>query len=127
MDKNQENVVNNEKPKESWLFGIIVFTIACLLANSCSKDSTSAKKQTDDYFFACTAAENEVEKQLKSPSSAQFPICSKMDIDNNGNVWTIKSYVEAQNSFGATVKNDFTVKIEILGGNKYSVKYIDVN
>jgi hypothetical protein len=120
-------VMSNEQPKESWLAGIILVAIVFALAKACNPDSTSTQDHSDDYYFACTAAEKEVKEELKSPSSAKFPVCSEMDITNTRNTWTIKSYVEAQNSFGAMIKTNFTVKIELLGNNKYSVIYVNVD
>ena len=35
--------------------------------------------------------------------------------------WTIKGYVDAQNSFGATLRNNFTVKITFTSSTKYTI------
>lgn len=126
MNLNQSNL-NNDKPKENWLVGILVFAIIIAFGKTCSPDSTSTQDYSDDYYLACTAAQEEVKQRLKSPSSAKFPVCSEMNITNTGDKWTIIGYVEAQNSFGAMLKSDFTVKIELLGNNKYSVIYINID
>lgn len=125
---NNDVFVQNEQPKESWVVGFILVFVVCILAQSCSggaADDTELKK--DDYYFACTAAEKEVKKRLKSPSSAKFPVCSEMDITNLGDIWTINSYVDADNSFGATIKTDFTVEIRLLGNDLYSVINVSVD
>ena len=53
-------------------------------------------------------AQEEVKGRLKSPSTAEFP----WDPDNyiikqNGNEYTVYSYVDAQNSFGAKIRNKY--------------------
>lgn len=103
-------------PLTSFIICAVVFGLIIAFGSSKTDDD----KKSDDYYYACTAAENEVKEKLKLPSSAKFGLCSEMDISNNGDVWTIKGQVEASNSFGAIVKNNFTVKIEITGENTYN-------
>ena len=59
----------------------------------------------------CAMAHVFIKRQLKSPSSAVFPACSTADttISGSGSNWTVKSYVDAQNSFGADLRADYTV------------------
>lgn len=116
----------NEQPKESWLFGLIVIAIVFALVKGCQGNTTTTEKKSDYYYTACSAAKEEVKKELKSPSSAKFDVCSDMDISNSGNTWTIKGEVEASNSFGVMIKNTYTVKIKIIDKNNYSVVSIDI-
>lgn len=115
------------------LLGKVIGVLICLIPlfilihNYNNNISNKNHSGSDEYYFACTAAQEEVKQRLKSPSSAKFPVCSEMNITNTGDKWTIIGYVEAQNSFGAMLKSDFTVKIELLGNNKYSVIYINID
>ena len=49
-----------------------------------------------------------VKKLLKSPKSADFPSIDKWNIVKNKYYIGVQSYVDAQNSFGADIRNDFT-------------------
>jgi len=71
---------------------------------------------------------------LKAPSTAVFPD-GMFDGDQwrygkHGNVVTVQSYVDAQNSFGAMLRNNFTVQMTYdtqallyinLGGQVYGI------
>lgn len=53
-----------------------------------------------------------IRRQLKAPSTAKFPPCSDMNITHTGNTWFVRSYVDAQNSFGAMLRNGFLVEMD---------------
>ena len=54
-----------------------------------------------------------VKNQLKSSSTAKFPKSySEADFGRDGDYYTVKSWVDAQNSFGATIRQYFTVYAE---------------
>ena len=74
-----------------------------------------------DQFDAISIAESVVKGNLKSPSTAEFCKSSQMTVTHSGNTWTVKGWVDAQNSFGATLRNDFTVKITFTSKDKYTV------
>lgn len=78
--------------------------------------SISAKK--DDYNTEGTAkvyAESFVKDRLKSPSTAKF--CNRlleMEAKNQGGTkWTVIGWVDSQNSFGAMIRSDFCVTLEL--------------
>lgn len=61
-------------------------------------------------------AQDIVEGKLKSPSSADF--CSVIDASvysNGSNNYTVVGYVDAENSFGAIIRNDFIVTLTFTG------------
>ena len=98
-----------------------------------SKPSVNSgySSKTDDYghdeFDAVVAAENVVKNKLKSPASAKFCKHKEYTITRSGNTWTIKGYVDAQNSFGATLRNTFTVRITFTSSNKYTIDSCVIN
>jgi len=54
-----------------------------------------------------------VENSLKSPGSAKFPLGASMDhVHKKGNTYTIISYVDSQNSFGALLRTEFICILE---------------
>lgn len=81
----------------------------------------------DEKGFAWAVAEREVKNILKSPSTAKFPFSyyNQTIKKASGNKFQVKSYVEAQNSFGAMIKTNFVVEFEKTGENSY--KLIKVN
>ena len=56
--------------------------------------------------------EDDVSSYLKSPSSAEFPSptfhLDEYSVSRDGDTWYVSSYVDAQNSFGATIRTNFT-------------------
>lgn len=67
----------------------------------------SGARHTDAEAWAC--AQNIVEGNLKSPSTAKFCKITEATITHSGDKYTVKGWVDAQNSFGATVRQNFTV------------------
>lgn len=73
---------------------------------------TSASQSTyvskDDEANAITMAQELVKKELKSPSTASFPWdFNAYTVTRKGDQFTVKGYVDAQNSFGAKLRNKF--------------------
>ena len=75
--------------------------------------SASAEPVADDEKGACWAlAEDVVKANLKSPSSAKFPFSYGSDgvsMTKSGNLYTVSAWVDAENSYGAELRSDFTV------------------
>ncbi len=74
-----------------------------------------------DKFDAIVIAEKTVKKDLKSPSTAKFCKSSEYTVTRSGNTWIVEGWVDAQNSFGATIRNNFTVKFSFSSSEKYLV------
>lgn len=88
-----------------------------------SGGESSASAVTDDAELGtCWAlAEDVVKSNLKSPSSAKFPFSYNSDgvsITKSGSVYTVKAWVEADNSFGASIRSTFTVTMEKSGAGE---------
>lgn len=73
---------------------------------------------------AWVLAKHEVELKLKSPSSAKFPSMNEAKISEYGDTYIITSYVDADNSFGAKVRSEFTVTLKKNDGGDYIVEYV---
>lgn len=80
----------------------------------------------NEEFDAFWDAKCEVEKQLKSPSTAKFCSSHEAEIIRNGNTWSVEGWVDAQNSFGATLRNEFVVKITYTAKDTYNVEYCKI-
>lgn len=83
--------------------------------------SYSGDDVSDDYKLALfTLAKEEVRAQLKSPSTAVFPDSytgSDVVYSRDGTTYGMISWVEAENSYGATVRENFTLFCTISGGD----------
>ena len=70
--------------------------------------SGSSARHTDSEAFSCAKAI--VKSSLKSPSTAKFCWITDATITHLGNgEYKVTGWVEAQNSFGATLRQNFTV------------------
>lgn len=103
--------------------------VAVEVENTERVSSSEKEISNDDERNICwELAQKAVKNQLKSPSSAKFPFAynSKgVSITSSGNSYTVRAWVEAQNSFGATIQNNFTVKIE-KSGTTFTVLSCDI-
>ncbi len=92
------------------------------------KESAESKSNnTPDEYDVWVIAIDEVKSRLKSPSTADFCSQSNATITKSGKKWTVTGYVDAQNSFGATLRNNFKVVITFSSGNKYTVDSCTIN
>ena len=80
-----------------------------------------------DEFDAVVVAEKAVKNNLKSPSTAEFCSHKEYSITCSGDTWTVSGYVDAQNSFGATLRNDFTVKFTFENSERYTIDYCNIS
>jgi len=93
-----------------------------VIENGNSKDSYG-----HDKFDAFVIAEKVVKEKLKSPSTAQFCTTTEATIGRNGNTWTVKGWVDAQNGYGATVRANFVVTFTFASKDTYSVALCTVS
>jgi len=57
-----------------------------------------------------------VQDRLKAPSTAKFPASSTVNIQEmGGGVFQVRSYVDAQNSFGAMIRTNYFCKVQFTG------------
>lgn len=66
-------------------------------------------KEMSDLQIQC---QTKVKEALKSPGSAKFPNILNWKFGKNHNIVTVQSYVDAQNSLGATIQTDFQFIID---------------
>lgn len=71
---------------------------------------------SDEAADAKICAVKAVKDQLKSPSTAEFCKYTEMTATNlGGDRWKITGWVDAQNSFGATIRENWTVTLTLTG------------
>jgi hypothetical protein len=109
------------------LIPIIIFMVVFGFALACGGSGSSVEKKGHSEVEAWTAAQLEVERNLKSPSSAKFPWVKSEDVVNkiNDDTFKVKSYVDSENSFGAMVRTNFSCTVEFTGEDTYIVKDLE--
>lgn len=95
-----------------------------LILSFCSSDSsnrTSVAKPKDHSALAQVCAQNEVERNLKSPGTADFPWgMNTTPLGHEGRQFLVSSYVDSQNSFGALMRTEFICDVSIPNPESYS-------
>lgn len=98
------------------------------------QDSGNTACYVNDILKACKTWFNylveedyAVKEKLKSPSTAQFCTTTEATIGRNGNTWTVKGWVDAQNGYGATVRANFVVTFTFASKDTYSVALCTVS
>lgn len=91
---------------------VIVVPIALAVLSAAATSVASVRATSPDPGMACVMAEKLIKPQLKSPSSAEFDYADcKENAHRSGDTWTIRSYVDADNSFGAHIRTYYTAKL----------------
>ena len=89
------------------IFLVVIFMVMC----SPSKDK---KKSKQNLYQECYYYSQELVKdKLKSPKSSDFPWYSDNFISDKGNKIIVSAYVDADNSFGANVRVQYTATITV--------------
>lgn len=102
---------------------VAVFLIIILYPNK-NSSSFEDTNRSNDLRHGYTEAKKTVNKELKSPSTAKFADFSKIKFrDNKDGTYIIESYVDSQNSFGATVRTKFRCTITDYGTCKDLIFY----
>lgn len=68
-----------------------------------------------DTVMAYSCAKRIMEKQLTSPSSADFPsiMLGDVKVTKSGRSWTVNSYVDSQNVYGANLRSPFECIVNV--------------
>lgn len=94
---------------------------------SSSKVYVNVDSKDDNYGFAVAAAQSIVKEKLKSPSTAKFP-WGGYSVKKCGNDFIVEGYVDAENSFGATIRTNWktTFTMGDTSGEKYKISNYQV-
>lgn len=110
---------------------LVAVTVAVTLTNKdddTKKDKASTQDKTPEITDTAVWIEVKdiVSDRLKSPSSAKFCTKSQATIKRSGDTWTVSGYVDADNSFGASIRNNFTVEITFTSDTDYTIDRCDI-
>lgn len=104
-----------------WIAGLVaVFLTACSTPADDSGGGGDAKKADEgDEGGAQVVCEDFVKRQLKSPTSADF---GDVDVSQvKGPVWEVAGEVDSDNSFGASIRNDYTCRVKFKGDDDWAL------
>lgn len=91
-------------------------SISQIRASLESRNNTGNSNTSDRATDAKICAVKAVKDNLKSPSTAKFCKYTEMTATNlGGNEWKVSGYVDAQNSFGATMREHWVVTLMLTG------------
>jgi len=107
---------------------IIVCLVICfatsLFNNGSTRTTTRDSTEAYDKVILMTVTEDYVKQYLVSPSSAKFPRNQEWSITDNGSTIIVRSYVDAQNSFGAEIRSNFLAKYSL---PKVELQYLEID
>ena len=105
--------------------GLVVLAIVGSMINSLSQEP-SAAKPAHDQVGAYVACQQFVEQRLKAPKTADFPSGASQFTRMIGDgEYQVTAYVDAQNGFGALIRNNFTCVVNWTG-SAYHLERLDL-
>ena len=124
-EKTMSNAPNTNKGKRVGciIVLIIIAFVAFLTIRSCYSqvlDPNSDNAVMTDALIA-------IKENLKSPSTASFGTMDEVTIKDLGNnKYVVSSWVDSQNSFGATIRSDWSVTIIVTGNDTFSYGNVSI-
>jgi hypothetical protein len=109
MDSQTVLPVYKGNPMKPWhLVALVVFAAVFALVIFGRLPAASP-----DESAACAMSQTFVRQNLKAPSTATFPAWSDdtCTVTRRNHIWVVRSYVDAQNSFGAMLRTPYTVEM----------------
>jgi len=129
QEEKKELLEKKNKTKKNAGVGCLVLIIVVILAVYLlipERDPDAWKKE-DNSFAAYIMTEDWVKERLKSPSTAKFPDeKNEHTFKIDAHRYKIISYVDAQNSFGASIRTKFIAEVEQVNENKWILISLEI-
>lgn len=103
--------------------GVIAFLVVMFgVIPALSGDDGGGNDQSSDTrkYLAISACKNAVKKQLKSPASAKFS--DEVAIATGTNAWAVSGTVDADNSYGASLRGSFACDVTTADQDTYTAR-----
>lgn len=101
-----------------WIALFVLLFLVYLCSQGDSDDAPEV--YMPDSMDAYVMAKQLMEKRLKAPATADFASFSESRVTSSGlNEWTVESYVDSQNGFGALIRTRFTITMTVNIETKY--------
>lgn len=108
-----------ERRNYLWIFSAVIGVLIMIAVNDTDTPVTSLPQvYTPTDYDAYVMAKHFVEDRLKSPSTADFASIHQSTVKGIGNEWTVKSFVDSQNGFGAMLRTRYTITMTVNRGTK---------
>lgn len=111
------------------LIGIIALALLVTWFNAGAPgfgSGRSAQAKTHDPVMAFVMCQDFAKKRLKAPATASF---ASYDADGTSHLgdgqYRVRSYVDAENGFGAKLRNDYICLIRWTGGDNWRLEALD--
>jgi hypothetical protein len=118
-----------QKQKLNPILGVATLLVMILVCVAiwATMDSDNGKSNEPTGLDAYVMCQLLIEDRLKAPGSTEYPVFSSIQYEQDGNIFYIKAYVDAQNSFGTLIRNDFFCVVEYVGDDKWNLKDLEMN
>lgn len=103
-------------------FGIFVIIIILSISGVFSREEEKSQEASSEALEnqAYIQGKKFVKDFLTSPSTVDFPFMDFSYVPLGNNEFKVSSYVDSENAFGGTVRNNWIMTIKYLGGNEVS-------
>ena len=114
---------NTYSTKSGCLIAFLIVAFLYLIVQIFTPPTDTSMTPSQIAWYGCRQA---IENKLKAPKTAEFQRYSEKDIRNiNDKIYYVYMYVDAQNSFGAMIRSDFTCNIELSGNeDEYRILHL---
>lgn len=112
-------VVPDKKPGTNW-GGLLVMVVMGVVATLWCLSQAGGGDNTPSATTALAMSHVFVERNLKSPSTANFAPMSQSTISDLGNGrWRVVAWVDSENGFGAMIRSGYTAELRWTGGDDW--------
>lgn len=103
----------NAQGKKSAITILIFLIVVASLIIKCSCGGNDKKDEVKKYtkIDALVQSQGYIEKKLLSPGSANFETGTEGVAQINDTIFTVNSYVDSQNGFGALIRTRYSCKM----------------
>jgi hypothetical protein len=108
-------------PAKSFGGCLVLLVIVGSLVWGCTVIVGGGSSSGDDSGMAWVMCQNQVDKQLKAPATAGYPLTTEFTITNAGGTYSMDAWVDAENSFGANVRTLFHCNAKKMDGDTWGV------
>lgn len=103
----------------------LIFIVMVLAMVACISSLPESPKH--DKAMAHVMSEDFVKARLKSPGTAKFQMYDPANVRDLGDgVYEVRGYVDAQNGFGATIRNRYYCKLRYAGNDKWIAEKVEL-
>lgn len=109
-------------PLQMGIFFAVIIALGCIVAMVLPDTKNQKFDDLNNVYWMSTVF---VKRQLKAPSTADFPALSDTNhprplISKTGeHSYSVTSYVDAQNAFGAKLRKAYTCKLTYVGNDEW--------